>query len=54
MQFQLKDFLKKCKTASYSKKVKQVLDKTVANAKFIETRRKNVSFGVGARPPPTR
>jgi len=47
MQFQLKDFLKKCKTASYSKKVKQVLDKTVANAKFIETRRKNVSFGVG-------
>ena len=47
MQFQLKDFLKKCKTASYSKKVKQVLDKTVANAKFIEIRRKNVSFGVG-------
>merc|ERR1719317_1595972 len=41
------DFLKKCKTASYSKKVKQVLDKTVVNAKFIETRRKNVSFGVG-------
>merc|ERR1711981_514839 len=28
-------------------KVKQVLEKTVANAKFIETRRKNVSFGVG-------
>merc|ERR1711973_799622 len=49
MQFQLKDFLKKCKTASYSKKVKQVLDKTVANAKFIETRRKNVSFGVGGK-----
>merc|ERR1719376_363227 len=33
--------------ASFSKKVKQVLEKTVANAKFIETRRKNVSFGVG-------
>ena len=47
MQFQLKDFLKKCKAASFSKKVKQVLEKTVANAKFIETRRKNVSFGVG-------
>merc|ERR1712192_55789 len=26
---------------------KQVLEKTVANAKFIETRRKNVGFGVG-------
>merc|ERR1719193_1952290 len=47
MQFQLKDFLKRCKAASFSKKVKQVLEKTVANAKFIETRRKNVSFGVG-------
>ena len=47
MQFQLKDFLKRCKAASFSKKVKQVLEKTVANAKFIETRRKNVNFGVG-------
>merc|ERR1719222_181297 len=47
MQFQLKDFLKRCKAASFSKKVKQVLERTVANAKFIETRRKNVSFGVG-------
>lgn len=47
MQFQLKDFLKRCKAASFSKKVKQVLEKTVANAKFIETRRKNVSFSVG-------
>merc|ERR1719305_390252 len=47
MQFQLKDFLKRCKAASFSKKVKQVLEKTVANAKFIETRRKNVGFGVG-------
>jgi len=47
MQFQLKDFLKRCKAASFSKKVKQVLEKTVANSKFIETRRKNVSFGVG-------
>jgi len=50
MLFQLKDFLKKCKQANYSKKVKQIVDKTAANQKFIETRRRNVSFGVGDRP----
>ena len=47
--FQLKAFLKKCKVGNYCKKVKQVLDKVVANQKFIETRRKTVSFGVGDR-----
>merc|ERR1711864_2129 len=47
MVFQLKEFLKKCKVANYTKKVKQILDKTTANQKFIETRRKTVSFGVG-------
>jgi len=46
-QFQLKEFLKKCKVSNYTKKIKQILDKTTANQKFIETRRKNVSFGVG-------
>ena len=45
--FQLKDFLKKCKAANYSKKIKALLDKTIANQKFIETRRKPVTFGVG-------
>eukprot|EP00092_Neocalanus_flemingeri_P027505 GFUD01029838.1.p1 GENE.GFUD01029838.1~~GFUD01029838.1.p1 ORF type:complete len:798 (-),score=306.47 GFUD01029838.1:498-2891(-) len=45
--FQLKDFLKKCKVSNYTKKIKTILDKTVANQKFIETRRKPVTFGVG-------
>merc|ERR1719431_726299 len=45
--FQLKDFLKKCKVPNYTKKIKSILDKTVANQKFIETRRKPVTFGVG-------
>ena len=46
MIFQLKDFLKNCKVQNYSKKMKGLLDKTVANQKMIETRRKNVNFGV--------
>jgi len=45
--FQLKDFLKACKSANYCKKVKQVLDKVIANQKFIETRRRTVTFSVG-------
>ena len=45
--FQLKDFLKTCKVQNYSKKMKSLVDKTVANQKMIETRRKHVSFGVG-------
>merc|ERR550517_534553 len=45
--FQLKDFLKTCKVQNYSKKMKGLLDKTAANQKMIETRRKHVSFGVG-------
>jgi len=45
--FQLKDFLKKCKVSNYTKKIKSLLDKTVANQKFVETRRKPVTFGVG-------
>merc|ERR1712241_1314875 len=47
LNFQLKDFLKNCKVQNYSKKIKGLLDKTVANQKMIETRRKHVSFGVG-------
>ena len=45
--FQLKDFLKKCKIGNYCKKMKTVLDKVIANQKFIENRRKTVTFGVG-------
>jgi len=45
--FQLKDFLKSCKVQNYSKKIKGLVEKTVANQKMIETRRKHVSFGVG-------
>ena len=45
--FQLKDFLKKSKVGNYCKKMKQILDKVIANKKFIETRRKTVNFGVG-------
>ena len=47
MIFQLKDFLKKCKVQNYSKKIKSLLDKSVANQKMIEQRRKHVNFGVG-------
>merc|ERR1712241_1468878 len=47
LNFQLKDFLKSCKVQNYSKKIKGLLDKTVANQKMIETRRKHVNFGVG-------
>jgi len=50
MLFQLKEFLKKCKQSNYTKKVKQIVEKTAANQKFIETRRRNVSFAVGDRP----
>lgn len=50
LQFQLKEFLKKCKVSNYTKKVKQVVDKTAANQKFLEARRRNVTFGVGDRP----
>merc|ERR1711915_1011017 len=47
MIFQIKDFLKKCKVPNYTKKMKTLLDKTIANQKFIETRRKSVAFSVG-------
>ena len=45
--FQVRDFIKKCKVTNYTKKLKQLLDKVVANQKFIETRRRTVSFGIG-------
>ncbi|KAB7507525.1 Nucleolar complex protein 2-like protein [Armadillidium nasatum] len=64
---QLKSFLKKCKVAVYSKKVKQLLDKINENSQFISDRRKDVTFkltdseaiknweiAVGQVPPPLR
>merc|ERR1719350_873082 len=50
LQVQLKDFLKKCKSPNHTKKVRQLVEKVAANQKFIETRRRNVTFGVGDRP----
>merc|ERR1719429_516911 len=47
MLFQLRKFLKICKMANYNKKIKSIVDQTKANQKMIETRRKNVNFGVG-------
>merc|ERR1719189_669683 len=44
--FQMKEFNKKCKVANYTKKIKQILDKVTANQKVVETRRRNVKFGV--------
>jgi len=46
MIFQLKDFLKNSKVQNYSKKIKTLLDKSLANQKMIDTRRKHVTFGV--------
>jgi len=46
MIFQLKDFLKNSKVQNYSKKIKSLLDKSLANQKMIDTRRKHVTFGV--------
>lgn len=43
---QLKSFVKKCKSPSYCKKFKQLLDKIRENGDFIEDRRRDVKFGV--------
>lgn len=37
---QLRDFLKKCKVANYTRKLKQILDKVEENSKFVENERK--------------
>lgn len=47
MLIQIKAFLKTCKIGNYSKIMKQIVEKTVLNQKFIEEKRRNVSFGVG-------
>lgn len=42
----LKLYLKNCKNSNHSRKLKQVLDKIVDNAKFVEEERKKVTFGL--------
>ncbi|XP_071520446.1 LOW QUALITY PROTEIN: nucleolar complex protein 2 homolog [Panulirus ornatus] len=43
---QLKSFIKKCKIQNYTKKIKQLLEKIKENQEFIESKRKEVSFGI--------
>ena len=43
---QIKAFMKKCKVANYSKKMKTILDKIQENSKFIQDKRTKVTFGV--------
>lgn len=43
---QLKSFIKKCKVPNYTKKMKQLLEKIYENQNFIESKRKDVSFGI--------
>ncbi|CAK1550076.1 unnamed protein product [Leptosia nina] len=43
---QIKQFLKSCPVANYTKKMKQLLDKIEENAKFIEHERSKVSFSL--------
>ncbi|CAD7089478.1 unnamed protein product [Hermetia illucens] len=45
----LKQYLKICKNANYSRKLKQLLDKIVENSKFVEQERKKVNFGLQDR-----
>lgn len=46
LYFQLKEFLKKCSVASYSRKMKQIVEKIEQNSKFIENERKRVTFNI--------
>ncbi|KAK9887686.1 hypothetical protein WA026_000008 [Henosepilachna vigintioctopunctata] len=40
----IKTFLKKCKNANFSRKMKQLLDKIEQNVKFIDNEKKNFTF----------
>ncbi|XP_075153007.1 nucleolar complex protein 2 [Haematobia irritans] len=42
----LKSYLKECRNANYSRKIKQLLDKIAENAKFIEQERRKITFGL--------
>ncbi|KAG7153729.1 nucleolar complex protein 2 homolog [Homarus americanus] len=43
---QLKSFLKMCKVPNYTKKIKQLLEKIKENQNFIESKRKDATFGI--------
>uniref|UniRef100_A0A1I8PBQ6 Uncharacterized protein n=1 Tax=Stomoxys calcitrans TaxID=35570 RepID=A0A1I8PBQ6_STOCA len=42
----LKAYLKECRNANYSRKIKQLLDKIAENSKFIEQERRKITFGL--------
>jgi len=46
MVIQARSFFKNCKSSSYTKQIKQILEKATANGKLIETKRRSVTFGV--------
>ncbi|XP_059060509.1 nucleolar complex protein 2 homolog [Achroia grisella] len=43
---QIKQFLKNCSVANYTKKLRQLLEKIEENAKFIESERSKISFSL--------
>ncbi|KAI8517299.1 Nucleolar complex protein 2 [Branchiostoma belcheri] len=43
---QMKDFMKKCKVANYTRQIKQILDKVQETCKFITDRRASVNFSL--------
>lgn len=43
---QLKQFIKKCKMASYTRKMKQLIEKIQQNSQFIENERNKVTFAL--------
>lgn len=43
---QLKHFIKKCKVANYTRKMKQLVEKIQQNSQFIENERKKVTFNL--------
>lgn len=44
--FQIKQFLKTCSVANYTKKMRQLLEKIEENSKFIEKQRAKISFAL--------
>ncbi|XP_073826382.1 nucleolar complex protein 2 [Musca autumnalis] len=42
----LKSYLKECRNANYSRKIKQLVDKIAENTKFIEQERRKITFGL--------
>ncbi|XP_078696761.1 nucleolar complex protein 2 homolog [Branchiostoma floridae x Branchiostoma belcheri] len=43
---QMKDFMKKCKVANYTRQIRQILDKVQETCKFITDRRASVNFSL--------